>query len=58
MREETLATIRRMQKNEATEHVIYGDLAKRIKGHNGEILARMLSHTAVSFNCLTSRNLM
>ena len=47
MREETLATIRRMQKNEATEHVIYGDLAKRIKGHNGEILARIAEEEGV-----------
>ena len=47
MRQETMAIIRRMQKNEATEHVIYGDLAKRVKGRNGEILARIAAEEGI-----------
>ena len=41
MRDTTIAIIRKMQHNEVTEHVIYGDLAKRVKGHNGDVLARI-----------------
>ncbi len=47
MRQETMAIIRRMQKNEATEHIIYGDLAKRVKGRNGEILARIAAEEGI-----------
>ena len=36
-----------MQKNEATEHIIYGDLSKRIKGRNGEILARIAAEEGI-----------
>ncbi len=42
-----MAIIRRMQKNEATEHIIYGDLAKRVKGRNGEILARIAAEEGI-----------
>ena len=41
MREETLAIIRKMQFNEATEHVIYSKLARRTKSPNGEVLAKI-----------------
>ena len=41
MREDILAIIKKMQINETTEHVIYTKLAKRTKGANGEVLARI-----------------
>ncbi|MEG1800208.1 MAG: VIT1/CCC1 family protein, partial [Synergistaceae bacterium] len=41
MRDTTIEIIRKMQRNEITEHVIYGDLAKRVKGRNGDVLARI-----------------
>ncbi|HAJ94038.1 MAG TPA: rubrerythrin family protein [Synergistaceae bacterium] len=41
MKQETLDMIRRMQMNEATEHVVYGILARSAKGHNGEVLAKI-----------------
>jgi len=41
MREETLQVITRMQKNEVAEHAVYGALAKRIKGPNAKILAKI-----------------
>lgn len=41
MRDETLQIITKMQENEVAEHAVYGDLAKRIKGPNAKILARI-----------------
>lgn len=41
MREETLKIIAEMQANEIAEHVVYGDLARRVKGPNSQILARI-----------------
>lgn len=46
MREETLATLRAMQTNEATDHQIYARLAARVNGPNREILARMAADEA------------
>lgn len=43
MKESTVAAIRMMQMNELTEHIIYNNLAKRVKGHNGQILAEIAS---------------
>ena len=41
MRDTTIALIRKMQRGEITEHVIYGALSKQVRGHNGEVLARI-----------------
>ena len=41
MRQETLDTIKQMQLNEITEHVIYEILAKHTSGKNSEVLSRI-----------------
>ena len=41
MRQSTMKIIKMMQLNEVTEHIIYADLAKRVKGPNGQVLARI-----------------
>lgn len=46
MREETLAVLRAMQVNEATDHKIYGRLAARVDGANHDVLARMAADEA------------
>ena len=46
MRKTTMDIIRMMQLNEVTEHVIYADLAKRVKGPNGQVLARISEEEA------------
>lgn len=46
MREETMAVLRAMQINEATDHRIYATLAARVSGPNREVLARMAADEA------------
>lgn len=46
MREETLAILRAMQSNEATDHKIYARLAARVDGPNRDVLARMAADEA------------
>ena len=41
MNESTMSVIRKMQLNEATEHLIYKDLSERIKGDNAAVLAKI-----------------
>lgn len=41
MQEKTLKIIAKLQMNEAAEHVVYGDLARRVKGSNSLILERI-----------------
>lgn len=41
MKEETLKIIVKMQAKEITEHVVYGDLARRVRGPNAIILRRI-----------------
>lgn len=41
MKEETLSRIVGYQRNEITEHILYGALAKRLKGKNREILRKI-----------------
>jgi VIT1/CCC1 family predicted Fe2+/Mn2+ transporter len=41
MKEETMKRIIRYQRNEITEHVLYGILAKRIRGSNRKILEKI-----------------
>lgn len=41
MKEETRKIIEKMQANEVAEHCVYGHLARRVKGPNAEILARI-----------------
>lgn len=41
MKEGTRKTIAKMQANEVTEHYVYGDLARRLKGPNSLVLARI-----------------
>ena len=41
MKEETFKTISKLQANEVAEHIVYGDLARRVKGPNAQILARV-----------------
>ncbi len=41
MKEETLSRILGYQRNEITEHILYGALAKRLKGKNREILRKI-----------------
>ncbi|MEG1501836.1 MAG: VIT1/CCC1 transporter family protein [Synergistaceae bacterium] len=41
MDKKTLDVIKIMQRNEITEHMIYADLSKLIKGHNSEVLDKI-----------------
>ncbi len=41
MKEETMKRIIRYQRNEITEHVLYGILAKRVRGANRKILEKI-----------------
>lgn len=51
MKSETLEIIKKMQKGEITEHVLYSKLAQRTSGHNRQVLARISreeqSHAAI-----------
>jgi len=50
MKEETLKKILVYQKNEITEHILYGALAKRLKGRNSEILYKISSDELKHYN--------
>ncbi len=50
MKEETLKKILEYQKNEITEHILYGALAERFRGKNSEILKKIADDELKHYN--------